>query len=316
MSDHKQIPDTGAGETLTFAHITDPHLTSPERASLRDLLNKRVLSYISWRRHRRMIHDRGVLDMLIEDLRSSEAQHLAITGDLTQLGLDCEFQEALQWLRELSAPGKISLIPGNHDCLIAENWDRTLCQWQDFMASDDSSLDDRDGFPTIRVRGPVMFIGLSSAVPTSPFMATGTLGRRQRLRLGEMLEMARQRKLFRVVLIHHPLLPGGYKWRKRLVDSQAVSKVIRRFGAELVLHGHTHKLTGRSLDGPDGKPIPIIGLSSASAGEVSAERAARYSLWTVTRIGDTFQLQHRSRVYDASSHQIREGKDWNPLRSQ
>ena len=33
--------------------------------------------------------------------------------------------------------------------------------------------------PTLRRRGPVALIGLSSAVPTPPFMATGTLGRAQ-----------------------------------------------------------------------------------------------------------------------------------------
>ena len=316
MPDPTQNPDTRPGDTLTFAHVTDPHLTSPDQPSLRSLLNKRFLSYLSWRRHRCQIHDRGVLDMLVDDLRASTAQHLAITGDLTQLGLDSEFQDALEWLRELSAPGRVSLIPGNHDCLVADDWQRTLHRWHEFMASDDTSLDHPSDFPTSRIRGPVVFIGLSSAVPTAPFLATGSLGAQQRQRLGEMLDTAREGGLFRVVLIHHPPIPGRYKWRKRLVDSRATSDVIRQSGAELVLHGHTHRLTGTSLEGTDGRRIPIIGLSSASAGEVSPERAARYSLWTVTRTGDCFQLQHRSRVYDASSHRIREGHDWNPLHDQ
>jgi len=316
MPDPTQNTATAPGDTLTFAHVTDPHLTSPDHPSLRSLLNKRILSYLSWRRHRRQIHDRGVLDMLVEDLRASKAQHLAITGDLTQLGLDSEFQDAQKWLRELSTPSRVSLIPGNHDCLVADDWQRTLHRWHEFMASDDTSLNHPGDFPTSRIRGPVMFIGLSSAVPTAPFLATGSLGRQQRQRLREMLESARERSLFRVVLIHHPPLPGGYKWRKRLVDSRATSEVLRQSGAELVLHGHTHRLTGMSLEGPGGKRIPVVGLSSASAGEVSPERAARYSLWTVTRNGGSFQLQHRSRVYDAPSHRIREGHDWNPLQDQ
>ena len=43
------------------------------------------------------------------------------------------------------------------------------------------------GFPFVRRRGPLALIGLSTAVPTPPFMATGRLGEAQLARLGETL---------------------------------------------------------------------------------------------------------------------------------
>ena len=72
---------------LTFAHITDAHLTSPDPAGMHELLNKRMLGALSWRRRRRHIHRREVLDALVADLRREAPDHIAITGDLTQIGL-------------------------------------------------------------------------------------------------------------------------------------------------------------------------------------------------------------------------------------
>ncbi len=302
------------GHSLTFAHITDAHLTSPRGARWQDLLNKRLLSYLSWRRHRRLVHDSGVLAALTDDLKASGVDHIAVTGDLTHLGLSKECREALEWLRALADARRVSLIPGNHDRLVDAPWADTVGLWRPFMISERPEGHGDHGFPALRIRGPVAFIGLSSAVPTAPFLATGKLGKHQREELGRLLATTGSQGLFRVVLIHHPPVPRAYKWRKRLVDSEAVSTVIREAGAELVLHGHTHRLTRNNLTSADGAAIPVVGLASASSRESPSERAARYSIWSVRRRENgTFSLSHRSRRYDARSGEIRECEDWNPL---
>ncbi|MGD8482171.1 MAG: metallophosphoesterase [Gammaproteobacteria bacterium] len=302
------------GHSLTFAHITDAHLTSPRGARWQELLNKRLLSYLSWRRHRRQVHDSGVLAALMADLKGSGVDHVAITGDLTHLGLSQECREALEWLTALADPKRISLIPGNHDRLVDAAWADTVGLWRSFMVSEQPEARPDHDFPALRIRGPVAFIGLSSAVPTAPFLATGKLGQRQREELGRLLTRTGLQRLFRVVLIHHPPVPQAYKWRKRLVDCEAVSAVIRKAGAELVLHGHTHRLTRNVLTSADGAAIPVVGLASASSRESARERAARYSIWSVHRGADgVFSLSHRSRRYDARSGEIRECDDWNPL---
>lgn len=309
-------PNVGhsAGDSLTFAHMTDAHLTSPLGARWHEIFNKRLLSYLAWRRHRRLVHDPAVLAAIVADLRSAGADHIAITGDLTHLGLEKECREALEWLTALEDPPRVSLIPGNHDRLVRAPWPDTVGLWRPFMVSDHPSPDRQHDFPALRIRGPVAFIGLSTAVPTAPFLATGKLGGRQRAQLGELLTTTGSQGLFRVVLIHHPPVPRAYKWRKRLVDAEAVSSVIRKSGAELVLHGHTHRLTRSSLPGPDGGEIPVVGLASASSREPSRERAARYSIWSVRRREDgTFSTSHRGRRYDPRSGEIRECEDWNPL---
>lgn len=306
-------------ETFTFAHITDPHLTSLETATWTELCNKRALGYLSWRRRRRHLHRREVLDVLVDDLHASDAQHYAITGDLTHVGLPWECEAAARWLSRLGPPERVSLVPGNHDRYVAAPWERTVGLWRPYMVSDDMVSDDASGdeidrCPWLRQRGPVSFIGLSSACATPPLMATGRLGPAQRDRLDRMLVATAQAGTCRVVLIHHPPLPGTYKWRKRLTDAPAAAAGLRHRGAELVLHGHTHRITRHWLEAPDGgDAIPVVGLASASTPGPAPARAARYSLWTVRRAAGRFRLSHRSRVFDQTGGRFVDDPDWDPL---
>jgi hypothetical protein len=57
---------------LTFAHLSDPHLTSPAGASLRDLVGKRALGYLSWRLRRHRRHRAEILGALVRDLDHGE----------------------------------------------------------------------------------------------------------------------------------------------------------------------------------------------------------------------------------------------------
>ena len=87
-----------------FAQISDPHLSSLETVNATDLLNKRALGYLSWRRKRRFEHRVEVLQALQGDLDLDELDQLLITGDLTHIGLPSEFRQASQWLRGLGSP--------------------------------------------------------------------------------------------------------------------------------------------------------------------------------------------------------------------
>ena len=305
--------DAGDHGSLTFAHLTDPHMTSPDGAPTRSLLNKRALSLLSWRRHRRHVHDPGLLERLIADLRAQRPDHLAITGDLTQLGLPQECRAARAWLDSLAPSERVSLVPGNHDSLVSAPWRETIGLWDDFLFPTGPDGDRPGDFPTLRVCGPVAFIGLSSACPTPPLLATGRVGADQRDRLSRLLDSTGRSGLFRVVLIHHPPLPGTYKWRKRLVDAPDVAAAIAASGAELVLHGHTHRIASHSIVRPAGARIPVVGLASASAREDDEERRARYSLWSVHAAGQGFELEHRGRVFDPSLDEFRDDPDWDPL---
>ena len=79
----------------------------------------------------------------------------------------------------------MTLVPGNHDTYVRAAARDAQLHWGDYMRGDDGGM---RSFPFLRRRGPLALIGLSIAVPTAPFMATGRLGGAQIARLAELLE--------------------------------------------------------------------------------------------------------------------------------
>ncbi|MDZ7783628.1 MAG: metallophosphoesterase [Halioglobus sp.] len=282
-----------------FAQLSDPHLTSLANVRLPDLLSKRALGYLSWRRKRRHEHRREVLDALQRDLAHEPVEQILITGDLTHIGLPEEFKEARDWLRQLGTPDQIALVPGNHDACVDAPWDATYALWREYMAPDaDSGVAGSSAeFPTLRVRGEIAFIGLSTAVPTPPLLATGTAGREQLERLAALLRDTARRSLFRVIYLHHCPLARHEKWRKRLTDAPALEAVLKEYGAELVVHGHGHRSHYRTLATRDGV-APVIAVPSASAlGRYGAHRAS-YNRYAVQRNPRGWILEIDSRRYN------------------
>jgi len=297
MSEPK-APDSAG---LYFAHLSDPHLTTLQGVRVHQLLNKRVLGYFSWRYKRRKEHRGEVLDALLRDLAQIHPEHIVVTGDLTHIGLPTEFQQARQWLDRLGSADRVTVIPGNHDAYIRTPWRSTFAQWEPYMVSDDNEgKAQHPVFPSLRIRNGVALIGLSSATPSAPFFATGSLGSAQRQRLSRILQQTGEQGLFRVVLLHHPPRVQDEKWRKRLTDGNDLCDILGREGAELVLHGHSHRAAESRI--PWGKQtIPVLGIPSASAIGHKAGRRAQYYLYKVLREADHWSVRVSVRGYQLDS---------------
>lgn len=289
------------GDHLLLAHLSDPHLTGLDGIGLRDLLGKRLLGYLSWRQHRRHAHRREVLDALIADLRRVGPDHTVITGDLTHIGLEREFREVAAWLPEVGGPADVFVVPGNHDAYAAEPWATTFALWEPYLAGDGtgSPLPARAGvpaYPRVRVRGGVALVAVNTARPSAPFLAVGSLGRAQLQALAKVLRETGARGLCRVVLIHHPPVPGSIKWRKRLTDARGLAAVVAEAGAELVLHGHAHRDSRTWLETPAGR-VPAIGARSASEPGTRPLRRAQYHVLRLARESDGWRLGLSVREY-------------------
>jgi len=282
-------------ETFTLAHLTDPHLAYHHDIRFTDLFNKRFFGYIKWRLNRSSKHHGDVLSSLIDDVRASQPDHIAVTGDLTHLGLLAEFLKAKELLSTLGAPSKVTVIPGNHDAYVATALERGLSHWVEYIVSDKQVITDGEHissgtfFPSLRVRGGVALIGVSTARPCSIFLAVGRIGKEQRQRLQKILIETGRNGLFRVILIHHPPVAGVVNWRKRLTDADAFRAIVQQHGAELILHGHAHRLAQAQLKTPGGY-APVIGISSASAADRHSERRARYHLYRLSQTDHGWQV--------------------------
>ena len=281
-----------------FAQLSDLHLSTLNGVRRRDLVSKRGLGYLSWRRKRRFEHRTEVLDALKRDLALAELDQLLVTGDLTHIGLPQEFEQARVWLEKLGKPHQIALVPGNHDACVAAPWSETFALWRDYMASDSdcNSALETIHFPSLRIRGSIAFIGLSSACPKPPLMATGTIDNEQIQRLPALLEYAADAGLFRVVYLHHCPMAGKEKWRKRLTNASEVQGMLEEHGAELVLHGHGHRAHYNELQTRHGN-MPIIAVPSASALGLHGADIAHYNHYELERNQQGWQLSIDSRRY-------------------
>lgn len=241
---------------FVLAHLSDLHFA--KRPRLAELAGKRGLGFINWHRGRKHIHRTEVLDAITDDLKTIGADHIAVTGDLVNFSLESEYALARAWLDRLGPANAVTAIPGNHDAYVAAAQNGPVRHWAEYMSGDDRS----SHFPFIRHRAPVTLIGLSSAVPTGPFMATGELGEGQLSQLAKALGLTHGS--FRIVLIHHPPESPPNRHLRRLIDGVSFRQVLATYGAELVIHGHDHTRSLTWLDGPQ-KSIPVVGAPSASA---------------------------------------------------
>jgi 3',5'-cyclic AMP phosphodiesterase CpdA len=272
-----------------LAHLSDPHLPPLPAARLRDLAGKRALGYLNWTRNRHKFHTLGVLDALVTDMQAQRPDHIAITGDLVNLALEAEFAPARAWLESVGTSDRVTVVPGNHDAYVRATRHRFTEAWGSYLGNDGAP---GVTFPFLRRRGPLALIGVSSAVPTPPLMATGWLGAAQLEALERILTLLSTEQVFRVLLIHHPLRSESRA--KRLTDSSELLALLKRHGVELILHGHDHVHSTMWFDGPQGQ-IPAIGVPSASALAHGRYPAAAYNLFSIWRDGDAWRCEQTVR---------------------
>lgn len=251
----------------TLAHVSDLHLPFEPHLSLRQRFSKRQLSAWSWRR-RRALHRPEIVAALAADMKSQQVDHVLVTGDITNFSLPEEFEQAVRWLEALGVGDNISLVPGNHDALVPNADDRGVGLWKRWSHRDQE-------WPFVHRVDGLAVIGLNSALPTAPLLAQGRLGDDQLRRLEKVLADEGAAGRTRIVLLHHPPTDAAVRWRKALADRDALRAVLRRHGAELLLHGHARDARLDSIPGP-AEPIPCVCVPSSSAVPSRFDQGARW----------------------------------------
>jgi 3',5'-cyclic AMP phosphodiesterase CpdA len=283
--------------SFTIAHITDPHLSPAPMPGFADLRLKRVMGFINWKRGRERLNDMGMLARLVADLRAQRPDHVAVTGDLVNIGMPAEFHRAALWMKTLGEPADVSFVPGNHDAYVRASMPLLEATFAPWTAGD--APRGETTYPYLRVRREIAIIGLTSAVPTGPLMASGRLGRTQLEAFAELLAETGAKGLARVVLIHHPPVAGVTPPLRGLSDAAAFGRIVRDRGAEAILHGHTHQQAVRSLPSRAartvGGAVPVIGAPSAAAAARDPRYRAAYHLVTLDRDGERWRVSARAR---------------------
>lgn len=231
-----------------IVHLSDLHVLSAAGVEWRHMLfNKRITGYANLLLHRGRVYRRDYLRAVLA-ASVGGADHVVVTGDITNLSLESEYEAARALLREVAQSVEVSVVPGNHDIYLPSvHRERRFPHY--FAGFLDSDLPQftcdlpAGAFPYVKLRGPVAIIGLSSAVPRPPFVSAGDLGNLQLAALANLLAHPEVAPRIPVVLIHHPPVDGRWaimRLRDGLVDAASLRRVLQGVSRGLVLYGHTH----------------------------------------------------------------------------
>jgi 3',5'-cyclic AMP phosphodiesterase CpdA len=293
---------------MRIAHISDLHVLALDGVSRWRFLNKRFTGLVNLRVKREHKHRPGHVQAVAREIARAHVDHVVITGDLTNLALEQEF-DAVRTLLEKDLgldPSAVTIVPGNHDLYTrgAMRTRRFTNALAPYLTSDLADLGAEIAlgrFPVVRLRGPLAIIGLSSAVPRPPLVASGELGTHQLEALRRILEHDEVKTRTPILALHHPIHnpPSRAKTLvEGLVDADALVRVLSPLPKGLILHGHLHARMQRPLATRMGE-LQAVGATSASLHHDEPHRMAGFNLYDFDEQGVLRRIE--AHVLDPSS---------------
>ncbi len=295
---------------VRIAHVSDLHVLAPAGVELRRLLfNKRITGYANLLFKRGRAYRRDYLVAVLA-AAAQAADHVVVTGDVTNLSLEGEYYEARRLLDEVARSAEVTVVPGNHDIYLPQvHHDRRFPHY--FARYDPGDLPELElellagRFPFVKLRGPVALIGLSSAVPRPPFVSAGYLGRAQLQALARVLAHPEVSRRTPVVLVHHDpfdLHCRIEQWRTGLLDARALRDALGPIAHGLLLFGHLHVRRRDRLVTRSGT-LDVICASGAAIDHPSADVRAGFNRYQIDGDGRVMALD--AHVLDAATFTFR-----------
>lgn len=147
-----------------------------------------------------------------------------VTGDLSDNGYYNELKQAAEYLEQFKTP--LIVVPGNHDSRHLGN----RC-FEELV---------KERYGTLQVKNHgFKVIGLDSSEPDLDY---GKVGRSQQSFMVDAMKNASEEGLFKIIALHHHIIPVPRTGRERNVLSDAgdILMSLIENHADLVLSGHKH----------------------------------------------------------------------------
>jgi 3',5'-cyclic AMP phosphodiesterase CpdA len=290
---------------MRIAHFSDLHLYAAAGVPARRFMNKRIAGWLNLRYRRRAVHRAAYVRAIARE--AAKADHVIVTGDLTNLALETEFELARDvFERELGADtARVTVVPGNHDVytrgsMASRRFERYFGPW---LESDlpELAVDTHGGrFPIVKLRDRAAIVALSTAVPRLPLVAAGELGPEQIAALARVLGHPEVARRVVVIAMHHPAAYSGSPGKiylEGLRDAPALIAALGHVTRGLVLHGHLHRRIQRDIR-TDAGPLRQVGATSASLDHAARDRMAGFNVY---ELGDGGALRIEAHVYSPDS---------------
>jgi len=160
----------------------------------------------------------------IEEINMLEPDVTVVTGDITENGYYMEFEKAAEYLDEIDSP--LVVVPGNHDAR--------------HVGDDCFGVVIKNRFGALDLKDcGIKIIGMDSSEPDLDY---GKVGRAQQNWMVMELIKAQEENFFKIIALHHHMIPVPRTGRERNVLSDAgdILKSVIDGNANLVLSGHKH----------------------------------------------------------------------------
>jgi 3',5'-cyclic AMP phosphodiesterase CpdA len=297
---------------MRVAHFSDLHVLALDGVAATRFLNKRFTGWVNLRVKREHKHRPMHVRAVAREVARAKVDHVIITGDLTNLALEQEFEAVRELVEgELGAAARdVTIVPGNHDLYTAGSLRarRFTRAFEPYMESDLPDLAaelDLGRFPIVKLRGPLAFIGMSSAVPRPPLVAAGELGSKQLEALERILAHDEVKRRTPVVALHHPIHnpPSRVKtWARGLRDASGLVDAIASVRRGLLVHGHLHGRMQRSIETRSGSMLSV-GATSASLHHEDEHRMAGFNLYEFDGAGELVDVE--AHIFDPAADTFR-----------
>jgi 3',5'-cyclic AMP phosphodiesterase CpdA len=230
-----------------IAHLSDVHMLDarPDRVRSGYSMGHRFLSF---GRPLDAVDRRRKLAGALSAARRVRADHVVISGDLTEIGDPGEFESLAETLHESGiAPERLTLVPGNHDLYTSpEGWKQALAgplaAFRATSAEEPGRVIDCGGVRII----PLDVARYQPVTRSAGWIDDLALDAVQRRAADPGLS---DRPL--VVVQHHPPFvraTKAWQWIDGLIGAARMMSILEACRHLFVLHGHLHSVVNRVLE--------------------------------------------------------------------
>lgn len=304
---------------MRVAHFSDLHVLALEGVSRSRFFNKRFTGLVNLRLKREHKHRPAHVKAVARAVAEARVDHVVITGDLTNLALEQEFEAVVRLVADDlgMAPENVTIVPGNHDlytrgAMKSQRFTRFFMPYLESDLPELSAEIDLGRFPVVKLRGPLAIIGISSAVPRPPLVASGAVGQKQIAALARILAHDEVKRRVPILAFHHPI-HNPPSWAKTLVeglvDADDLGIAIGDVRRGLLLHGHLHRRQQRVFETKAGAMASVI-ATSASLHHEDEHKMAGFNLYSFNGAGDLEDIAAHILVPDNGSFRVDSVPKW------
>lgn len=261
--------------TYSLVHISDLHFHQFPK-TWRDWWSKRAFGTANLLLRRRTHYPWIRAYNLVHDLRKKNWDHLVISGDITTLALESEFQLARQTLEPLlQDPQKVTIIPGNHDRYVA-----SACQPDLFRNYFGEFFTEDTSVKFAPLTNDWHLIAWDCSHPNNWVTAAGTVSKSILLQSEAYIRSQPDHVKF-ILINHYPIVfpePHRVKPLHELYNLPQVKHwICEQPQIQLYLHGHIHHNWHQVVQRPTSS-LHVINSASSTSSVLAKKRSAYHQI--------------------------------------